>query len=65
MNKTLFIFLLCFVSYSGGSSPAITDEGHKPYVGSKALERMKQLAGNWEGREILEKALNKQKSITD
>ena len=27
----------------------VADEGHKPYVGSKALKRMKQLAGNWEG----------------
>ena len=27
----------------------VADEGHKPYVGSKALKRMKKLAGNWEG----------------
>ena len=46
MNKTLFIFFTMFCFLSGGASPAIADEGHKPYVGSKALEPMKQLAGN-------------------
>ena len=49
MKKTLFIFLaiLCFLFVATFS--AVAEEGHKkPYVGSKAFERMKQLAGNWE-----------------
>ena len=46
MNKTLFIFFTMFFLLSGGASPAIANEGYKPYVDSKALERMKQLAGN-------------------
>ena len=48
MNKTLFIFFTMFFFLSGGASPAIADEGYKPYVGLKALEHMKKLAGNWE-----------------
>ncbi len=47
MKKILVVGLLCFLFV--GTSLAIADEGHKPYVGSKALERMKQLEGNWEG----------------
>jgi hypothetical protein len=49
MNKALFIFvgMLCFLFV--GSFSAIADEGHKPYVGSKAFERMKLLVGSWEG----------------
>ena len=34
---------------SSGVLFIIAGQGHKPCVGSKALERMKQLAGNWEG----------------
>ena len=49
MNKPLFIFvgMLCFLFM--GTFSAVADQGHKPYVGSKAFERMKQLVGNWEG----------------
>ena len=60
--KPYLYFLLCFVSYSGGASPAIADEGHKPYVGSKALERMKQLAGNWEWEGDFGKGIEKVKA---
>ena len=49
MNKALFILFTMFCFLSGGASSAIADEGHKPYVGSQALERKKQLAKNWEG----------------
>ena len=46
MEKTLFIAMFCFLF--GATFSAVADEGHKPYVGSKAFEQMKQLAGNWE-----------------
>ena len=62
MNKTLFIFLNMFCFLSGGASSAIAGEGHKPYVGSKALERMKQLAGNWEGEGDFGKGIEKVKA---
>ena len=49
MNKTLIYIFHCvfFIkrSFICGCRPR-----HKPSVGSKAFERMKQLAGNWEGR---------------
>jgi hypothetical protein len=49
MKKPLFIYIstLCFLVAT--TSPVFADAGHKPYVGSKAFERMKQLVGNWEG----------------
>ena len=62
MNKALFIFFTLFCFLSGGASSAIADEGHKPYVGSKALERMKQLAGNWEGEGDFGKGIEKVKA---
>ena len=46
MKKTLFIAMFCFLF--GATFSAVADQGHKPYVGSKAFERMKQLVGNWE-----------------
>ena len=39
-----------------------TDQGHKPSVGSKAFERMKQLAGNWEGEGDFGKGIEKVKA---
>ena len=62
MNKTLFIFFTMFCFLSGGASSSIADEGHKLYVGSKALERMKQLAGNWEGEGDFGKGIEKVKA---
>ena len=46
MEKTLFIAMFCFLF--GATFSAVADEGHKPYVSSKAFEQMKQLAGKWE-----------------
>lgn len=46
MKKTLFIAMFYFLF--GATFSAVADQGHKPYVGSKAFERMKQLVGNWE-----------------
>ncbi len=47
MNK--IVFLVSFFMLTGSAISSFADEGHKPYVGSKAFERMKQLAGDWEG----------------
>ena len=41
MKKTLFIAMFYFLF--GATFSAVADQGHKPYVGSKAFERMKQL----------------------
>ena len=62
MNKTLFtlVVMLCFLSAATFSSAG--PEGHKPYVGSKAFERMKQLAGNWEGSMKMGQEVMKMKS---
>lgn len=49
MNKILFIFVGMFCFLFVGPFPSVADQGHKPYVGSEAFERMKQLAGKWEG----------------
>ncbi len=48
MNNTLLIVVATFGLLFGATFSAIADQGHKPYVGSKAFERMKQLEGNWE-----------------
>lgn len=53
MNKTLFVFAALFCILFGVTSLSFADAGHKPYVGSKAFERMKQLAGNWEGSMVM------------
>ena len=47
MEKTLFIAMFCFL-FGATFSAVAADEGHKPYVSSKAFVQMKQLAGNWE-----------------
>jgi hypothetical protein len=49
MNKALLIFsgLVYFLFVT--TSPLFADGGHKTYVGSKEFERIKKLAGNWEG----------------
>ncbi len=48
MKNILFIFTICFLF--AFSSLSLAGEMHKkPYVGSEAFERMKQLTGNWEG----------------
>ncbi|MEK9627483.1 MAG: hypothetical protein VW455_00525 [Nitrospinota bacterium] len=47
MNK--FAFIISFFLFLFNASIALADEGHKPYVGSEAFERMKRLKGNWEG----------------
>lgn len=49
VNKTLFILIGMFCFLFATTSPLFADGGHKNYVGSKAFERMKKLAGNWEG----------------
>lgn len=49
MKKNLCIFFALFFFLIGGTFSSFADEGHKPYSGSKAFERMKRLAGNWEG----------------
>ncbi len=49
MNKFLWVFFALLLFLVGGTFSASADEGHKPYSGSKAFERMKRLAGNWEG----------------
>ena len=61
MNKALFILFTMFF-LSGGASSPIADEGHKPYVGSQALELKKQLAGNWEGEGDFGKGIEKVKA---
>ncbi len=48
MKKTLIIFALGFLFVGTFSSSSIADQGHKPYVGSDAFERMKKLVGSWE-----------------
>ena len=40
----------------------VADQGHKSYVRSKAFERMKQLAGNWEGEGDYSKGIEKVKA---
>ncbi|MBC8283172.1 MAG: hypothetical protein H8E32_05105 [Nitrospinae bacterium] len=49
MNKKILAFFVSFLILTGGASYCFADAGHKPYSGSKAFERMKRLAGNWEG----------------
>ena len=44
MNKTLFIFFTLFCFLSSGVYIVVADQGNKTYAGSKALERIKQLA---------------------
>jgi hypothetical protein len=46
MNRILFIFFTIVLFLSSGVSFVVADQGNKTYVGSKALERIKQLAGN-------------------
>lgn len=48
MKKILFIFTLCFLFAGTLSSSSVADQGHKPYLGSDAFERMKKLVGSWE-----------------
>ena len=40
----------------------VTYQGHKPSVCSKPFERMKQLAGNWEGEGDFGKGIEKVKA---
>ena len=40
----------------------VAGQGHKSYVHSKAFERMKQLAGNWEGEGDFGKGIEKVKA---
>ena len=63
MNKTLFIsvMMLCFL-FSGVTFAIADQEQHKPYIGSKAFERMKQLVGNWEGSMDMGKETMKMKA---
>ncbi len=49
MSKILWVSITLLSFLTGGALSAFADQGHKPYVGSSALERMKRLAGNWEG----------------
>ena len=51
-----------FFLLSGGASPDIADQGYKPYVGLKALDRMKKLAGNWEEEGDFGKGIEKVKA---
>jgi hypothetical protein len=60
MNKILFIFVALLCSLF--TTTAVADQGHKPYVGSKAFERMKQLAGSWEGSMNMGKETMKMKT---
>jgi hypothetical protein len=62
MNKTLFIFLTVFYFLSSGIPFVVTDQGHKPSIGSKAFKRMKQLAGNLEGEGNFGKGIEKVKA---
>ena len=52
MKKLRMLFLFLLVCLSAGfvsSSLATMDHEMKPYVGSAEFERVKQLAGSWEG----------------
>ena len=47
-HKLFFAVLIGLMAY--GSIPAVAQEQTPPpYVGSAAFERMKQLAGSWQG----------------
>jgi len=59
MNKALFIFFTVFYFLSSGIQFMVTDQGHKPSIGSKAFKRIKQLAGNLEGEGDFSKGLKK------
>lgn len=63
MNKTLFISIAILYFLFSGASYVVADQGqHKPYVGSKAFERMKQLVGSWEGSMKMGKETMKMKA---
>lgn len=50
MNAPKLLFTLLISLLAFGSIQALaTEQEQKPYVGSEAFERMKQLAGSWEG----------------
>jgi hypothetical protein len=44
MNQTLFIFFALFYFFIKWSFFVVAGQGNKTYAGSKALERIKQLA---------------------
>ena len=50
MNLFKFTFVVFIGLLIGATTPAWADEEghHKPYVGSKAFQRMQQLVGNWQ-----------------
>jgi hypothetical protein len=52
--------MFCFLS--SGVAFMVAGQGHKSYVHSKAFERMKQLAGNWEGERDFSKGIQKVKA---
>jgi hypothetical protein len=60
MNKALFIFFTIFLL--SGVSFVVADQGHKTYFVYEALERMKQLAQNWEGEGDFGKGIGKVKA---
>ena len=62
MNQTLFIFFALFCFLSSGVYIVVADQGNKTYAGSKALERIKQLAWNWLGEENFGKGNEKVKA---
>jgi hypothetical protein len=63
MNKTLVISLAVIYFLLSGASFVAADQGqHKPYIGSKAFERMKQLVGSWEGSMDMGKETMKMKA---
>jgi hypothetical protein len=47
--QTLFFAVAVFLSLSVAEQAFSQEHEHKPYTGSKAFERMKQLVGDWEG----------------
>jgi hypothetical protein len=47
--QSLFIAVAAFLSLSFVAQAFSQEHEHKPYKGSKAFERMKQLVGDWQG----------------
>ena len=49
MNSRIILFSVTVFCLAWTALSASAQEEHKPYVGSEAFERMKQLQGDWEG----------------
>ncbi len=62
MNNTKRVLIALVFLFVCGLLPVHAEEMPKPYVGSEAFERMKQLVGTWEGTMDMGKGPQKMKT---